>query len=341
MIKTKGSKNQNNVKRFICLVMAMLFMVSKTVYADDVTVEAMDKTVYFNYSVDQVCAEYKENAYRASNKYEDFYIGLIGSIESISSNGKQITLKSSDSGMSFPCDCSKKQVKVQLESLTSGDNVIICGIVKKHEETEFKVKADRIITIGDIKSYENGYTTSDGTVFLCDDVEQYRIGNNTCFVQKQWKEQLSDEFWNRYIEDVFDQKSGMVVQFGDDENSELLGIYAFSWSEIYEKASQDKSKGFFKSEKAFVEQYLLEKLVNKIMKYELGPLNTIKSTKTDNVTFDYYYGTKESSGNNIHAEVFFIRNDDELVAITYQFENEPQHLAEVVLMLGTYSQTEN
>ena len=312
---------------------------SVTAYAKekDVTIGAMDKIVYLNLSTDQVYSDYKENAYRATNKYKDFYIGITGETESIASNGKQITLKPPSSAMSFVCDCADKQLKSTVETLSAGDKVIVCGKVKSPDEEKFTVKAASIIAIkNEIKKYEDGYTTADWTVFLKDEVEQYTIGENVCIIPQKWEEQQSEEFWDEYIKDEFSQKSGMVVQLGKETNTELVGIYAFSWEELKEKAAKNRDKKFAEFENTYVEELLVEKLINKKMNYKLGVANSIPTKKTNNVTFDYLHGTKEESGKTVHSELFFVKNDDELIAITYLYKDKPQYSSQVMLLLGSF-----
>ena len=333
MIKSK------TIIAFILINIIYMLLICENLYAetDDYTVGAIKgKNVYSGEIIDGISNEYKENPFRAKIKYKDYFIGLIGEILSISSDGKKIIFKSSDSEMNFVCDTSGGESKKNIKSLSAGDKVIACGKVKKYDTDGFSLKADFLEKIsGDTGKYKNCKISYDKRIFLANEIEEYELGNKICYIQNDWKSNIDKQFWSTYIENEYKQKDGMVVKLDEDET---LGLYKFSWKELCEKANAEENKSFIQLEDDFVKKYLVGKLIRMNMTYGLNVFYTIDSKRTNYMKFDYFHGKK--NGKNINSELFFNRQDDEVVAITYLYKKKPKHISEVELLIGSMKKIE-
>ena len=88
---------------------------------------------YAVYSVDDMMAELKENALKASDKYDKQYVEITGKLGTIDSSGKYITLMPMDDDWAFvgvQCYIKNDDQKSKVMELSKGDTVTLKGKIK-------------------------------------------------------------------------------------------------------------------------------------------------------------------------------------------------------------------
>ena len=86
----------------------------------------------------------------------------------------------------------------------------------------------------------------------------------------------------------------------------------------------------------------IKKAVLSRYEYKLGVANTIRSSKTKNESFDYYYGVKKTKGKeDLQSEVYFLKTEKALFALSYTFGKEAKHGNEVAFAISSLSHTED
>ena len=327
------------ISKIFWVVILIIVVLPVEVVAKDKTetVGSIEKVLYSNASVDDVCNEFKENGYRAANKYKGCHIALAGDVKSVDSSGKTILLETPKaSGISFECKCSSKIIKEKVGGISAKEKVIVFGKVKKADEKTFELEIENIYTVDKPSSYySGGMSFSDGSIYIKSDIVTKKINANTSIsLLKKWEDISGEDEWKKKMKDSFGLIPGTIFDLGDDE---MLGVYSFSWDEIRKLAEKERNNG--KEWKVFVQEkvervFLLDKLSSdKNYDYDVGFAKSVKSIKVESNKFDYFYGIKDDKKKS--AEVFFIKSDDKLIAIVYDYGEIPKNCGKVAFALST------
>ena len=86
------------MKKIIALIVLVAFF-PLTVFAENAAheIKNIPKTIFDNVLVEDICADIQNNSHRAATYYKDKKVALIGTIESISADGKKLFLKEKNS----------------------------------------------------------------------------------------------------------------------------------------------------------------------------------------------------------------------------------------------------
>ncbi|WP_027205800.1 hypothetical protein [Butyrivibrio fibrisolvens] len=306
----------------LVLCMMILFCEHSFAMEEYSSLKDSSKIFYPIITVQDVQMQFNNNAYSASQSYEDTKIALLGNVESISDNGADVYLNNDDSQV-FVCSSSNNDIKAKVGELKKDQSIIFCGTVDSAESDTFKVKTENIVNITkDDDYYKDSYVCEDGTILLGEEHSVISIGAASFTINKNW---------------VFDNIDdsicyGRLYKVSDNENLKVLGC---SWDELEKEANKDD--GIF--------SYFLNDFTsyeNQVLEYWLGQkLDAIykidsfmpKTVKVSNYKYIYYSG-KGSQDDSKKFEAFFFKNDKYVFLICYQYKDHPSKEAnEIIYML--------
>lgn len=305
----------------LILCMLVLFCEHSFAMEEFSSLEDSSKIFYPIITVQDVQMQFNNNAYSASQSYEDTKIALLGKVESISDNGTDVYLDNDDS-QAFICSSSNKDIKTKVGELKKDQLIIVCGTVDSAESDSFKVKTENIVNITkDGDYYKDSYVCKDGTILLGEEHSVISIGAATFTINKNW------EFDN--IDDSI--CSGRLYRLSDNESLKVLGC---SWEELEKEANKDN--GFF--------SYFLNDFTsyeNQVLEYWLGQnldatykIDSFmpKTVKISNYKYIYYSG-KGSQDDSKIFEAFFFKNDKNVFLVCYQYKDYPSKDANDILFM--------
>ncbi len=321
------NRAKKRISSFLALICSF-FMLSQTLYAasNDISLGDFDKTIYKNLTVDYVSRQFSENSYAASERFEDYKIGLLGTIKSISDNGKKIYFEPTSSGQEFSCVGIKGDNLDKVKTFKQGDFILVCGEVNDCDSEKFEVDTDNIkkLSSSNTSKYVGSKSSSDCTIFYSNKMKSENVDDKLAYSY------CSD--WSEIT--VENLEDGFVGASYKNSNDEYIGIYYISKKTIEDKVDADD--GFF--------SFFTNDLNTYETRTEMGALHyvTQKNTqynikygteKINGTKYSHFYSKDEDETDKIEAYTYF--TDDLLIIVTYEYSKKPEDLSWMSLLLNT------
>lgn len=323
------NRAKKRISSFLALICSF-FMISQTLYAasNDTSLGDFDKIIYKNLTVDYVSRQFIDNAYAASERFDEYDIGLIGIIKSISDSGKKIYFKSTTSGQEFYCSHIKGDNLDKVKDLKQGDFILVCGTVIGCDSETFEVYTDNIkkLSSSNARKYVGSKSSSDCTIFYSNKMKSENVDDKLAYSY------CSD--WSEIT--VENLEDGFVGVSYKNSNDEYIGIYYISKKTIEDKVDADDGFfSFFTNDLNTYEtrteigalQYVTQKKALYNIKYGTEKINGTKYT--------HFYSKDEDDKDKIESYMYF--TDDSLVIVTYEYSKQPEDLSWMSLLLNTLS----
>ncbi len=285
----------------------------KTSYLLDST-----KKTYTNYSIEEIDKMFSENSYRTKQLFDDRLIGLVGVISSISSDGKEIIVKSSETEWTIKCVNKNSDAKEEVKKISVGDRTVVCGEVDDSERDEFKVSFEKIVKVNKDEDCK-GFTDAVGNVCTSAEWTEENIGQLYYFYSNKWSRTSSDIF-----------ESGYEYNLGNDESVKVFYVDYKVVKRQAENQNNDGEEWWSIKEKGEVEDYLTYRLSLERMEYKTD------SEKINGRKFDYYGGIAEKKASGQKNELYYGKvGDDYMIIVAYLYKGDPQHYDEVATLMST------
>lgn len=315
------------MKKLIILLILVAFF-PLTVLAENSPHEIRNtsKTIFDNVLVEDICSDIQNNSHRAATYYKDKKVALIGTIESISADGKKLFLKDSSNKIEIEINLDNSDARKSIDNFSVRDNIVCSGTIKDLDESSIEMKCTNICKLpGKADDFKNGKTCGK-TVYTNSSLFQEKLNTVSYTSQSKWERNTI----TAKLDSVYSEE-GIEYKLDDDET---IRIYCFDWKEIKkssEIAKNDGKEWLFWDVPKKVEIYALKELNDGRWKYKQ------KSEKINGITYEYFPGEQMNDVSPNHSDVYFVHKGDCLMAVCYRYENTTNHLDSVALLLGSLS----